>query len=223
LECDFTGGGGEVGDVRFVGEEDGEPLGWDVFECFVEVEGAEEGVSAGEVDGVVANGYGLRAVFKKMDAVMGEVLFDEGAGFSNVMVSVDGEGTEAGVDFCEDGREFFDCAGAAVDKVAGEGDDVGVELGGGFSCAGEKGEGGKRFAVKVGELNDAKSFEVRGELVEGDGDFAEAEGLGFEEASVCGGAEGGEGEGGEDISTCQGRVHGGEDAGERWKWQTGLG
>jgi hypothetical protein len=77
--------------------------------------------------------------------------------------------------------------------------------------------------VKVGELNDAESFEVRGELGEGDGDFAEAEGLGFEKASVCGGAEGGEGEGGEDISTCQGRVHGGEDAGERWKWQTGLG
>lgn len=94
-----------------------------------DVDAAEKRVAASEEEGVVMNGDGLRAIFKKVDTVFGEVLFDERGRFADVVVSVDGESTGARADFCEDGREVFDGAWATVDKVAGEGDDVCIEMG----------------------------------------------------------------------------------------------
>lgn len=118
------------------------------------------------------------------------MLLDEGAGFADVMISVDGEGAEARVDFGEYGCEVFYGAGATVDKVAGECNKVGLEVGRRFRCAREKGEGRERFAVKVGELDDTESIEGGREVCEGDGDFADAEGLGFEEVRISGGTDG---------------------------------
>ncbi len=128
------------------------------------------------------DGEGLRTISEKMDTILCEVFFDEGAGFANVMVSVDGEGAEARVDFREYGCEVFDGAGATVDKVAGECDEVRLEAGRCFCCAGEKGQGGERFAVKVGELDNPESLEGGREGCEGDGEFANSKRLGFEEA-----------------------------------------
>jgi hypothetical protein len=63
--------------------------------------------------------------------------------------------------------------------------------------------------VEVGQLNDAESLQRDGEAGDGDGDFADSQGLRFEETRVCRGSEGGEGNGGKEISTRQGRVHNG--------------
>ncbi len=173
-----------------MGEEDGERFRRDVFERLMEVKFAEERIGAGKVEWVVVDRQSLRSISEKLDAVLYEMLLDEGAGFANVMISVDGEGAEARADFREYGCEVFDGVGSAVDKVAGECDKVGLETGRRFRCAGEKGEGRERFAVKVGELDDTESLEGGREVCEGDGDFADAEGLGFEEARISDGTDG---------------------------------
>ena len=135
LERHFAGGCGEVGSIGFVGEEEGESFGWDVFQRLVDVERSEEGVGSGHVEGMVIDGEGLGPVFEKVDAVFGEVFFDEGPGLAYVMISIDGEGTESGFDLCEDRCEVLDGGGSTVDEVTGECDDVGVEVGGGFCGA----------------------------------------------------------------------------------------
>lgn len=114
------------------------------------------------------DGEGVRLVFKKMDAVLGKVLFDEGAGFAHVVVTVDGEGAEAGFDLSEDWGKALDGAGPAIDEVSGQGDEIGVEVRRNLCRAGEEREGCERFAVEVGKLNDAEPLEGGGELGKGD-------------------------------------------------------
>ncbi len=92
-----------------------------------------------------------------MDSVLGEMLFNERSGFSDIVVAIDGEHTVTGSDFREHRSEVFDCAGASVDEIAGECDEIPLELGSSLGRLFEEAEASEGFAVEVGQLNDSQT------------------------------------------------------------------
>ena len=161
------------------------------------------------MDGLVANRDWFGAVLQEVDPVLGEMLFNECSGFSDIVVAIDGEHTVTRPDFREHRSEVFDCAGAAVDEVAGECDEIPLELGGSFGRLFEEAEASEGFAVEVGQLNDSQPVQIVREGCQRDGDLFDPEGAWFTEPRVRGGSGGGESHGCQEHSARQCGLHGG--------------